>query len=427
MISKNKWAEIILDWQKKELPKTIPREIEINYNSNLKRAISIIGPRRAGKTYEMFLILGRILSTTEKNRTLYLNFERADLKVVDEKDLVSMLETYYELFPKNKKERIWLFLDEIQNVSGWERFVRTCLDDNIKIFLTGSSSKLLSKEIATSMRGRNLSYHVYPFSFREYLQAKEIEIKKYYSSEELSTIINLLEQYFLWGGYPEAVLYPEEKEKVLQDIFETAILKDVQERHKIRNIIALKLFINALLSSKEFSINKFYHYLKSQNIKIGKNVLYNYQEYFEEAFFIFSLRKFNLSYKKSEQSLPKIYFIDNGLLTINDIDDKGRLMENIVFIELLRREQTISYYQNQLQEEVDFLIREGKKVKTLIQVCYNLDNFLTIDRETRILIKASQEFHCNNLLVITKNQESEEIIKGKKIKFIPLWKWLLSE
>lgn len=137
--------------------------------------------------------------------------------------------------------------------------------------------------------------------------------------------------------------------------------------------------------------------------------------------------KFNLSYKKAEQSLPKIYFVDTGLLTINGIDDKGRLMENIVFVELLRNGQTISYYQNQLQEEVDFLIRKGKKVKMLIQVCYDFDNFLTVERETRILLKASRELHCNNLLIITKKNESEKTIKGKKIKIIPLWKWLLND
>lgn len=427
MISKDKWAEIILDWQKKELPKIVPRELEVSYDSDIQRAISIIGPRRAGKTYEMFQIITRILFKAEKSRVLYINFERADLGVLSYADLAVMLEAYYELFPQNKMIRIWLFLDEIQNVSEWEKFVRTCLDENIKVFLSGSSSKLLSKEIATSMRGRNLSYTIYPFSFKEYLLAKKFEIKRYYSSEEASKISHHLEEYLIWGGYPEAVIYPEEKEKALRDIFETAILKDVQERHKVRNITALKIFIKALLTSKEFSINKFYLYLKSQQVKIGKNVLYNYLEYLEDAFFIFALRKFSLSYKKSEQSLPKVYFMDNGLLTINGIDDKGRMMENLVFVELLRRGHNISYYQNQLKEEVDFLITEGKKVKELIQVCSNLDNLITFDRETRILIKASKEFKCNNLLIISRSKEGEEKVKGKKIKFIPLRKWLLTQ
>jgi len=427
MISKDKWAEIIKDFHDKEIPLAIARDIKININQDIKRAISLIGPRRAGKTYETFLLMAEILRENDKKRILYVNFERADLGIIDYADLSIMLETFYELYPENKKEKIWLFLDEIQNVSGWERFVRTCLDEGIKVFITGSSSKLLSKEIATSMGGRNLSYKVFPFSFSEFLHAKDFEIKKFYSSSEKSRLANFLEEYLKYGGYPEAVLYKDERDKILRDIFDTAILKDVVERHKIRNNAVMKTLIKSLLSSKEFSVNRFYNYLKSQGIKIGKNALYNYLEYLEDAFFVFSLRKFSLSYKKSEQSLPKIYFIDNGLLSINGIDDKGRLMENLVFIELARRGLDISYYQTPLKEEVDFLIKEGKKVKELIQVCYSTEDFMTFQREVSSLLKAGKEFKCNNLIVITKETEKEENSAGKKIKFIPLWKWLVGD
>jgi len=187
----------------------------------------------------------------------------------------------------------------------------------------------------------------------------------------------------------------------------------------------MKNLIKALIISKEFSVNKFYNYLKSQGIKVGKNILYNYLTYLEDAFFVFTLKKFSLSYKKSEQSLPKIYFIDNGLLTINGIDDKGRLMENLVFVELIRRDLDISYYQTPLKEEVDFVVKEGKKVKELLQVSYTTQDFMTFQREVNILLKASKEFKCNKLTIITKDEEKEERIKGKKIVFIPAWKWLL--
>ncbi|MBU2522847.1 MAG: ATP-binding protein [Nanoarchaeota archaeon] len=445
MINKEKWAEIIKDWQGQKLPYLVERENLISPDFAIKRAISIIGPRRIGKTYEMFLIIKQIIEKNGRDKTLYINLERADLGVLNYSDLVNLLEVYYSLFPQNKKKTIWLFLDEIQNVSQWEKFVRTCLDEEIKVFLSGSSAKLLSKEIATAMGGRNLSYTVFPFSFREYLSAKGFSQDKYYaekpkvsgitgtqsvpyySSEEKSKLINHFDDYLNWGGYPEAVLFSEQREKILRDIFDTAILKDVIERHGIRNISAMKLLIKALLSSKEFSVHKFYNYLKSQNIKVGKNVLYNYLHYLEDAFFVFPLRKFNLSYKKAAQSLPKIYFIDNGLLRVNQIDDKGGLLENLVFTELLRKEFNISYYQNTIKEEVDFLITEGKKVKKLIQVCYDLDNFVTREREIKSIVKASEEFDCDNLLIITKNQE-EEIVTGKnKIKVIPAWKWLLEK
>lgn len=425
MISKEKWAEVIKDFHQKGLPEIIPRMQKIGFESDMKRAVSIIGPRRTGKTYEMYYLISKIKEKFGIDRAVYVNFERADFGILSYKDLVLMLETYYELYPKNKKEVIWLFLDEIQNVVEWEKFVRTCLDDGIRVFLSGSSSKLLSKEIATSMRGRNISYNIYPFSFMEYLITKKFEISKFYSSSEKSTLKNLFNEYLMFGGYPESIIYNNEREKIIKDIFDTAIYKDVIERNKVRNINVMKLLIKVLLNSKEFSINKFYNHIKSQGIKVSKNALYSYSEYLGDAFFVFFLRKYDLSIKKREQSLPKIYFIDNGFLTLNGIDDKGRLLENLVFIELTRRNKDISYYQNSLKEEVDFLIKEGKKVKQLIQVCYDLSNFMTIDREIRVLIKASKEFECKNLVIISLDEEREEKVNGCVIKIIPVWKWML--
>ena len=225
--------------------------------------------------------------------------------------------------------------------------------------------------------------------------------------------------------YPEAVLFPSEREKILRDIFDTAILKDIIDRHKIRNTNLIKNLIKALLTSKEFSANKFYNYLKSQHIKSSKDAIYTYLGYLEDSFFIFLLNKFNLSYKKSERTLPKVYFIDNGLLRINAIDDKGRLLENLVFIELLRRNKDIAYYQDSNKNEVDFIIKDGKKIKQLIQVCYDLSDFQTKDREIKSLLLASKEFKCTNLLILSASEESEKKTEGKTIKIIPVWKWLL--
>ena len=427
MVSKEKWAEIIRDFHRKKMPEIIPRKQEIIFEKDMKRAVSIIGPRRAGKTYEMFFLINKIQQKYGIDKVIYINFERADLEVLSYKDLVVMLEGYYEIYPQNKDAKIWLFLDEIQNVSEWERFVRSCLDEGISVFLSGSSSKLLSKEIATSMRGRNISYHIYPFSFQEFLYAKKFEIKKYYSSAEKALLNNLLNEFLIFGGYPEAVIYGKEREKIIKDIYDTAIYKDVIERGKIRNTKVLRLLIKALIASKEFSIHKFYNFIKSQGIKTSKNAIYKYADSLNDAFFVFFLRKHDLSYKKSEQSLPKIYFVDNGLLTLNGIDDKGRLLENLVFMELTRREKDIAYYQNNIKEEVDFIVKEGKKVKKIIQVCYDLSNFMTLDREKKALIKASEEFNCNDLILINMSEEKEEVVDKKRIKFIPLWKWILEE
>ncbi len=427
MLSKEKCIEMIKDFHEKKSLEIIPREQKIHFEQDLKRAISIIGPRRAGKTYEMFFIIDIIQQKWGKDKAVYMNWERADLENVSSIDLLTLLEAYYEIYPKNKNEKIWLFLDEIQNISGWEKAVRTFLDQNIGVFISGSSAKLLSKEIATSMRGRNISYAIYPFSFKEFLKGKRWEEKKVYSSKEKAECANLFQEYLLYGGYPEAVLFQKEREKILQDIYETAIFRDVIERGKIRNIKVLRLLIQSLLQAKEFSLNKFYNFTKSQGIKTSKNALYNYAEYLQDAYFIFFLRKHDLSYKKREQSHPKVYFIDTGLLTIHSIDDKGRLLENIVFLELIRREKDLAYYQNSLKEEIDFVVRKGKKVEQLIQVCYDTRDLMTKEREKRILLKASEECNCNELLILTISEEKEERVKGKKIVYLPVWKWLLQK
>ncbi len=425
MITKEKWAEIIKEFYSQKLPETFERELKVPLEIPINRAISIVGPRRAGKTYLMFSLIKKLLKKYIKESIIYVNFEKAGLLPLDSNDLVLLKDAFFELNPSLKKKDSWFFLDEIQNVNNWELFVRTCLDDGIKVFISGSSSKLLSKDIATSMRGRTLTYNLLPFSFREYILSKNVKIQKFLSSNEKAEIINLFNKYFGEGGYPETIIYPDQNEKILSNIFETALYKDVIEREKIRNIKIILQLIKALISSKEFSVNKFYNYLKSMNIKVGKNALYNYIHYLEDAFVIFILRKFDLSYKKAEQSLPKVYFIDNGILTNNKIDDKGRLLENLVFLELIRRENDISYYRTPQNEEVDFLIKKGKKVIKLIQVCYDFSNFMTKDREIKSLLKASNEFKCNNLLILTNSQEEELKINKKKIIIKPVWKWLL--
>ena len=219
MIAKEKWAEMIKDFHEKKTPKLVGREISIPLEIPLRRAISIIGPRRAGKTYAMFQLINLILEHESIDRIVYVNFERNDLEGCTNKDLDNMMNSFYEIYPQNKSRKVWLFLDEIQNVEKWEKFVRTEIDnENAQIFISGSSSKLLSKEIATSMRGRTISYKILPFSFKDYLSLNKIDIKKYLSTSERLIVINKLNDYLKNGGYPEVILYPEEKDKILIDM-----------------------------------------------------------------------------------------------------------------------------------------------------------------------------------------------------------------
>ncbi len=428
MISKVKWAEIIKDFHEKGIPKLIERELNIPKETPLKRAISIIGPRRAGKTYSMFQLMKSLLRNINLNQILYVNFERTDLEGCESKDMLLLMETFYEIYPQNKKKKSWLFFDEVQNVSGWEKFVRTIIDsENVQVFISGSSSKLLSKEIATSLRGRTISYLTLPFSFGDYLAADGVKFSpKYPSSAEKAKIVNELKGYVEMGGYPEVVLYKEEKEKIIFDIMETVVYKDVIERYKIRNIKLMRLLIKSLINSvaREFSIHKFYNFIKSTGMKVSKNSLYNYVNALTDVFFVFPVKKFSNSYKETEQSLPKICIVDSGILTSNGINDYGRLIENLVFVELIRRGRNVFYFKSSDGKEVDFVLVEKGKAKELYQVAYSLDDFATKEREIKALMKASRELKCNRLTFITWDMEKEERINGKKIKYTPLWRWL---
>jgi len=427
MINRETWIRIIKDFQEFELPELVERDIEIT-EPPIKRVISIIGPRRAGKTFFMFQTIKRFLEKKlEKNRILYVNFESDLLIGCGISDLRNMIEIFYGIYPENKNRKVYLFLDEIQNIFGWEKFIRAIMDsENTQIFISGSSSKLLSREIATSLRGRTLPYYIYPFSFKEFLRAKDFRIEEYLSSSQKAKILNLLEKY-VKGSYPETVFFEKEKEKILKEISDVTIYRDVVERFKVKNVKVLKLLFKSLISSTHFSVHKFYNYLKSLGIKVSKNTIYNYIEYFSDSLVLYTLRKYSKSYKEIEQTIPKIYFVDNGLLVINGIESLSRFMENAVFLELVRRNfilnNNLFYFDS--YKEVDFVLKEKERITQLVQVCYDIEDFNTKERELTALVRASRELKCNNMLVITWDYEKVEKYKNKKIKFLPLWKWLL--
>jgi len=415
MILDSVLKEVIKDYIEKELPEVVEREIKVPLEIPIKRAISLIGPRRAGKTYFMF----QLMKSVDPSLRLYLNFEDYRLTGITSKEFFRLIEIYYSLFPENKKRKVYFFFDEIQNVSEWEKVVRHLLDnENCQIFITGSSSKLLSKEIATQLRGRSLTYFVFPFSFREFLKAKNINFGEVFSSYERFKMIKSLEDYLKIGGYPEIVIF-NNKEKIINEVWEVTISRDIIERWKVKNIKALRLLIRAIKESSKFSVHKYYNFLKSLGIKISKNTLYSYLEYLKDSLILFSLHKFSPSYKNVEKSIPKIYLVDVGLYESNT--EISRLMENVVFIELKRRNfENIFYYTTKKDEEIDFLaIKNGRKF--LIEVTYDLDE----DHRNKVL-NAMNELQIKEATIIT--WDYEDIIKHNnlEIKCIPLWKWLLN-
>jgi uncharacterized protein len=349
-----------------------------------------------------------------------------------------LLRTYYEIHPGNRNVEIHLFLDEIQNVEGWERFVRRVMDSgNVRIYITGSSSKMLSSEIATSMRGRALSYTILPFSFAEYLKAREFDVEEFMSSSEKDQLMSYLSNYMRSGGFPEVVLEEDDdvRVRILKDYVEVMLLRDVVERYAVKNVNLLKTLYGGLVSSTSstFSTNKFYNHLKSSGRSLSKNTLYDYMKHLEDVYAIHVLRSFSYSHKKIEQSLPKVYPIDPGLLRVHSIQRHGNLgtmIENVVAIELLRLKSSnphleVYYWKDSQQREVDFVVKNGECVESLIQVCYDIEEYRTKEREIRSLIKASSELSCENLVIITWEKDGVETVKGKKIVYIPLWKWLI--
>jgi len=431
-VKKELLGQLILDFHKGPFPPPglIERDLQVSVEIPLKRAIAVLGPRRAGKTYYQFSLVKKLLENkVPKERILYVNFEDPKLIDLTLADAVELIEVFYEIYPENKKQKVWFFFDEIQNVPNWEIFIRGILDkENAQVFISGSSSKLLSREISTSLRGRSLSFLLLPFSFSEILRAKNIKYDKYLSSEQKSLLANYLRDYFSYGGYPEAVLYPQERKRILQEIIEVTIYRDLIERHKIRNTKVIKLMFNYLVKAKEFSVHQFYNFLKSLNIQVSKNSLYNYLEFFNDAFIFFPLKKFSYTLKNIEQSIPKIYVVDNALIELIAGDEKGKKLENLIFLSLLQKgfqpNRDIFYFTSN-GGEVDFVIKKGKKILTLLQCCFDVNDYQTKERELKSLLKASKTLSCSDLKVITYDYQAEERIAGKRIKFMPLWKWLL--
>ena len=397
--------------------------------TNLKKIISIIGSRRVGKTYICYQIISELIlkENVEKENILYINFEddRFDFKV---ENLDLIIQAYGELYPKINFSKCYFFFDEIQEVKDWEKFIRRIYDTYTKnIFITGSSSKLLSKEIATSLRGRSLSFEIYPLSFKEYLDFHNVKVDIYYQ-KSLFEIKNLFEKYML-GSYPEIIDYNDEfRFKTYQEYLNVMIFKDIIERYNLKNREVLNIFIKKTISniSTEFSINKFHNELKSQGFKISKDLIYELPNYLEDIYLVFFLEKYDSSVLNRSLSSKKVYVNDLGFSKIFKFNEnRGRLLENLVFIELKRRSKEIYYHK--AKKECDFVIKKGLEIIEAIQVATNMDDIDTRNREVVGLIDAMKTYNLKEGLILTEDEEGVEQHLDKTIRIVPIWRWLLEE
>jgi uncharacterized protein len=407
-----------------EKTKVIERHVDKNrlksYLSH-PNILAILGIRRCGKS-----ILSIQLIKDEKYG--YINFDDERLSNFNYKDFDKILQAFVELYG----ELEYIILDEPHNIEKWELFVNR-LRRTKKIIITGSNSKMLSGELATFLTGRYIDFVLFPFSFSEFLDYKEFsfEEKDVYSINKIGAAKKYLEEYIKIGGLPEAYIFGRE---ILVRIYSDIIEKDIIKRLKIKNKATFKEFAKYLisLSGSEFTLSKLKNVFGVKDVHTLKNWISG----MEDAFLVKILQRFSPKLKEQFIAPKKIYCIDTGLGNVIGYklsENKGRQIENLVAIELLRKISykignfEIFYWKDYQQNEVDFVIKEGLKVNQLIQVTYASSKDEIEKREIRALIKASDLLKCKNLLIITWDYEDEIKVNNKTIKCLPLWKWLLEK
>jgi len=399
------------------------------------KILTIIGPRRTGKTYLIYEYIEQIKSEgIPDDNIFYINFESTLFYNITVNEMSELFNVFKSFSNYSTKFPLYFFIDEPQVVENWEIVIRELYDNtNCKIFITGSSSKLLSKDIATCLRGRTISKTVFPLSFKEFLSFNKIFLSnnKISSSVEKKLILKF-QEYLKLGGYPEVALEPHNNLRICRDYYDLVIFKDIIERYKIQNTKIIKFLMNSLINSisKEFSVNKLFNSLKSQGIKLGKNTLYDYLSILEDSLFVFLLKKFEYNKIDLELSIPKIYLNDISFLNLFSLEDYGKRLENIVFVELKRRIEespflSLNYFKDSNGREIDFIVKKGKNPVEAIQVCFDINNEDTRDREIKPLIYFLEKFNLKKGLIITAFTEETLKIEGKLIQLIPAWKWLL--
>ncbi len=443
--SKTLIKQVIKEFQETALPEVFPRELELPLKP--EKIIALSGPRRSGKTYLIFGLIKKLRSDgVLPEQITYLNFEDPRLLPFEAEDFEVFYEAYRELYPgiaSATEVRSYLFLDEVQAAHNWQLGVRRLLETRkFYIYITGSSSKLKSYEIATELRGRALNYELFPFSFAEMLRARGLTVNEdsQYSGLRFS-ISHAFEEFLNYGGFPEVVLADggEQKFRILQSYMETMFIRDLAERYEVRNQAVLREMVKYLATNAgtQFSINSFYRWIKTV-YPVTKRTLINYLGYLEDSRLFLLWRRLSRSLKEQALSPKKVYLVDVGLKEVygyGQSRDTGRRLENVVAIELARRRAKnprleVFFWKDSQKREVDFVVTEMGRVKELVQVCADISDVKVKQRELRALEEAvSRELRCDNLKIITLETEGREILeKGREkieVAVIPAWKWLL--
>lgn len=399
--------------------KIVNREYEFDLNANYV----VIGLRRAGKSTLLYKIVQDLISNgTDWSQIIYINFEDERLSEFSINDFNDILSVQAEM--SNKQG--WFFLDEIQNIFGWEKFARRLADSKEHVFITGSNAKMLSSEFESHLGGRYLTKYVTPYNFREYLVAKNIDFsdKSILSTKSSGTIKREMGNYFYYGGFPENTEYNDKREYV-SSIYQKVLLGDIAARNGIRNNTGLRFLMKKIGESvkDEVSYSRLHNTLKTIGVSISKDVVIDYIGYAQQSFLIFSIRNYFSKFVDKETT-PKYYFSDNGLLNLFLNKEDSKLLENLVAINLWNKHKDNMYYLKGKNIDADFFV---EKTGQVIQVAYSVDN-VSDDREIKTLVEAAKNVKgAKSFIIITYEEENVITVDGIKIDIIPIWKWLIKE
>lgn len=388
----------------------VPRTVRFPESDQLIKVA--IGMRRSGKTYTLYQKIHQLLDRgIEKERILFIDFEDDRLLPLTTKKMGEIIDGFYSLYPENHERKCYLFLDEVQNVENWHQVVRRIFKTKqVELTITGSSAKLLSTEINTSLRGRSLPAEIMPYSLEEYRLAHNLpEPKKPFSRKTYDVANQQMIQFFEKGGFPAVQhMNLHDWRETLQSYVDTVILKDIIERHAISNTALLRYFTKTLLinAASPFSINKFFNDIKSQGYKVSRETLHNYITYLEDAFLVFRVPLYSESARLQQTHPHKIYVVDNGLINAYSLKIKDlyhKFLENQVYLDLRRQGKEIFYYNTKEGYEIDFVAIDKKGRRELIQVTWEMSDPKTADREKRALESAENEFNIKGRIVTGKD------------------------
>ena len=426
---------MIAEWLEEfALPTLIPRDaapVPADLR-NLSEILAIVGPRRAGKTFVMYQMIAGLMEQGFGGRDdiLFLDFEDYRLRDFAPEDMETLFSTFRQL---TGKDPAWLFFDEIHQIPAWSRVIRSLHNrGRYRIVISGSNARLLLPDIATELRGRYRDHLILPFSFKETLRWNGISwTERTFYTAAKGDLLRIFDTFLKTGGFPEVLKKdsPGEKRQLLQNYYQTIFYRDIVERYNIRAKSLMEGMMTCCLHqfSSLFSLSAFEKSLKSRRQPGSKRTLANYLAYLQEAFFILCADKFSYSPRQRVMNPKKIFLVDQGFiaLTENFSENKGRILENVVAIELYRRRQTFHYYKN--RRECDFIVRDADAVKLqAIQVCWTLTTG-NRERELRGLLAAMEKLSLPQGLILTYDEEESlpPAAPGRRIAVMPVWKWLL--